>query len=129
MQSARDPPAEPGQVSHTRGMTTNHVSEVVRLADLATVNPVIDGHNFENCLIVGPAVMLVMSGTAIEGCDLGGDAVSIFWLVNPEVRNAVLGAIGVQNCSFRGCRFQNVGLAGPEELRTMLWQDATRGVE
>lgn len=110
-------------------MTTNHVSEVVRIADLATVNPVIDGHSFENCLIVGPAVLLAMDGTSIEGCDLGGDPIALFWLVDPDLRSKILGAIGIQNCSFRGCRFENIGLAGPEELRTMLWQDVTRGVE
>ena len=103
------------QSVHTGAMTTHHVSEVVRLPDLATASPMIDGHSFENCLIVGPAVMLVLGGTTISGCDLGGDAVALFWLVEPEDRPSVLGAIGARNCEFLGCRFENVGLAGTEE--------------
>lgn len=98
-------------MGHTWVMTTRHLSEVVRLADLATASPVITNQVFENCLIVGPAVIApIDGGFTLQGCDLGGSEDALLWDVSD--RPHLIGAIGLVDCHFIGCRFENVGLAG-----------------
>lgn len=92
----------------------------MRLADL-TVNTIeLNGYEFANCRILGPAVILPLGSTTIANC--GWDAPgmdAIFWEVTAG-RNAIVGAIAVRDCIFSGCTFQNVGLAGPASLRQIL---------
>ena len=95
-------------------------NDLVRLADL-TVNTVeLNGYEFANCRIVGPAVLLPLGSTSIASCEWDApDMNAIFWEITPE-RSAVVGAIAVVDCIFSACTFQGVGLAGPKELRAIL---------
>ena len=100
-------------------MRAEHVNEVVRIADLATATGVVVEHDFQGCLVVGPAVLVPLD-SAFLSCNLGGpDIDALFWLI-PESRKVVVGAVAVQRCRFDGCRFENVGFAGGETLRMEL---------
>lgn len=90
-------------------------NQVVRLTDLAVTQEILDGLTFENCLILGPAVVAPMGETVIEGSTFHGTAEGMYWPVSPD-RGVVIGAIGLNNCKFTRCRFERVGFAGPPEL-------------
>lgn len=69
---------------------------------------------FRNCRLEGPAVMLVLSGTTFDACDLGyssGDAKNL--LFRP-VGDKATGAIPFENCKFENCQFFAVGYTGGE---------------
>lgn len=92
---------------------------VVRLVDLAVVDDVIRGLRFTNCLVVGPAVIVPLGATSFVNSGFDGDQDSLLWELSPQ-RQSILGAIGVEDCSFAGCRFTRIGLAGPPELVSRL---------
>lgn len=83
---------------------------VVKINELVDKKGSIDGFEFSNCHIMGPAV-LVPSGCEFFGNSIGGQPDVVLW----EVADARIkaGAISVANCAFRGCTFVNIGLAGP----------------
>lgn len=92
----------------------------VRLSELAVVSDMLRGLTFENCTIHGPAVMLPLEGTSIQNCTFDGTAEGLIWVLE-EGRQMIIGAIGVQECSFFGCRFQGIGLAvRPEDRQKVL---------
>jgi hypothetical protein len=98
------PPAETRR-AHIR-------DEELYISDLARHEDKITAKVFENCLIIGPAVVTFI------GCDardsgFEGDAESLFIEV-PERR--VLGAIAFENCIFRSCRFRRIGIIGTPDL-------------
>ncbi|SFS15667.1 hypothetical protein SAMN04487783_2098 [Agrococcus baldri] len=79
--------------------------------------------DFVDAQIVGPAV-LVLGNTRFEGNTLlhrGAGTESLVWEVDDEVRPFVIGAIGLQGCSFTRCTFSLVGFAGPsDEIHKLL---------
>ncbi|MES2833107.1 MAG: hypothetical protein V4707_00195 [Pseudomonadota bacterium] len=82
---------------------------------------VIEGRTFTDCLIEGPAVMLVLEGTSFEGVNFGptaGDLRSM--LFTPMSGARAIGAIPVKNCTFRNCQFHTLGITGSETLLQML---------
>lgn len=102
-------------------------SEVVRLADLAIVRQILDGYEFRDCLLMGPAVVVMMDNITLNDCNLGGpDLPALFWLIE-ENRENIVGAIGFTNSTFEGCQFQMVGFAGKEDLRAKLTADLEQG--
>lgn len=95
-------------------------NEIVRLAELTVNTLTIEGLDFSNCRIIGPAILAFLEGVTIAHC--GWDAPgleAIFWEV-PHERGPVVGVVGVVNCTFSNCKFENVGVAGPPELRAVL---------
>jgi hypothetical protein len=101
-------------------------NDVVRLADLTVQGITVDGYEFVNCRIMGPAVV-VLQDSSIVSCGWDGpDVNSIFWEV-PDTRPLVIGAIAVINCTFSNCRFEGVGVAGPPQLREQLEQGFSDG--
>jgi hypothetical protein len=93
--------------------------EAVRLVDLVDPDLIIRDRLFEGQDMLGPAVMTPVSGTIIEGDTLWaipaeGNAESAIWERPPG--GYVVGVIGIENCTFRSCRFINVGLAGPPDF-------------
>jgi hypothetical protein len=92
-----------GRIAHRR--------EVIRVADLTVVRPFIEGHAFEDCLILGPAVLQLADENELIECSFDGDPVGILWVIPPD-RPYTIGAVGVRNCSFVGCRFSQIGFAG-----------------
>jgi hypothetical protein len=95
-------------------------NEVVRIADLTLNTSVLEGYEFSNCRIIGPAVLALLDDVSIIGCTWdtpGLDA--LFWEV-PPTRPVVMGAVGVSKCQFSNCNFELIGVAGPPELRAVL---------
>lgn len=84
--------------------------EVIRLIDRVSVRSLIENEDFENALIVGPAVIAPLERVTIADCSFDGDPTSLFIEV-PENR-FVLGVIGLRNVTFRKCEFRNVGIMG-----------------
>lgn len=91
----------------------SHVREVVRLADLVVASPSIRGHRFEDCLLLGPAVIATTGETVISHCTFDGEADELLWRVPPE-RKTIVGAIEAADCEFIRCRFSMIGFAGPD---------------
>lgn len=92
----------------------SYEGERVRIADLSqeTRPTVLQDFEFDKCLIVGPAVLLLIDYNEFPGCDFTNGQAS---LIPIEADRDYAGVIGVSNCSFRECTFQNVALAAPRE--------------
>ncbi len=90
-------------------------NDVIRLSELAGDDGIIDGHHFEDRHIKGPAVIVVQGDFSLLENEIKGDPDAFLWEISPE-RERVLGAILVKDCTFEGCTFTNVGIAGPPEV-------------
>jgi hypothetical protein len=97
------------------GAPTRHEDELVRTTELATVNDVLTDHEFVNCEIVGPAILVPLAGVEFIDSVFEGDPEAMLWEI-PEYRTRVIGGIGLQRCRFRGCRFSRIGFAGPPDF-------------
>ncbi len=82
--------------------------QTVRLADLTTVDDVLERLTFENCDVVGPAVVVLLGDTQVTDCHWTGDADAVLWPAHG--RQQVVGAIGLRNCLVTGSRFHRVGI-------------------
>ncbi len=87
--------------------------QTVRLGDLAALEDVLTGLTFENCEIVGPAVVALLGDTQVTDCHWTGDADAVLWPAHG--REQVVGAIGLKDCVITGCRFFRVGMLVPDE--------------
>lgn len=83
----------------------------VRLTDLVGDDAVLEGYQFTNCRLKGPAVLLIEGKLDLVENRVEGDPDAILWEVPPD-RERVIGAILVKDSTFEGCTFTNVGLAG-----------------
>lgn len=83
----------------------------------------IDGKTFTECLIEGPAVVAILAGVTLEGCNLGV-ATNPRSLLYKPMGEKLAGVIGLSNCRFVNCRFVQVGFTGSdgllEQFETML---------
>ena len=84
----------------------------------------IDGKTFTDCLIEGPAVMAVMTGTVFENCAMGTTTDVRNLLYRPVGQTKMAGVVGMANCRFVRCRFVQVGFTGTDELI----EDLTTGI-
>jgi hypothetical protein len=102
--------------------------EVVRIAELADDSTSMIKHRrFENVEIRGPAVLAPLGGVSIVECGFEG---SIDSLVITVPDGAVkLGVIGLEQVSFRRCRFRNIALIGTDELAQTIGRDVLRDDE
>jgi TIR domain len=90
----------------------------------------IENREFQDCEIIGPALIFPMDCT-FDHCGWGGDPDAILWEIPlrrvTEIRSngseasfyeptRKIGAIAVRNCTFRHCRFRGIGVAGPPAL-------------
>jgi hypothetical protein len=89
---------------------------VLRLCEQAGQEGAIRRCTFAACVIQGPAVIYpnrcqFYSPTfrSPEGLD------SILWDI-PVEKTTIVGAILVEDCIFRDCTFENVGVAAPAEM-------------
>lgn len=90
----------------------NHSNEdVVYLARIAGEEGVIKDRVFRDCRVVGPAVLLIDGEFEIYSNQFENTPEEFLWELSDE-RTRVAGAILVQNSSFEGCTFTNVGFAG-----------------
>ena len=89
-------------------------SQTVRLADLTVVTDVIESVTFENCIIEGPAVVVMLGNGTVSDSSFEGDLDSTIWVV-PRERQHVLGAVAMVNCNIIGCQLRRIGIAVPED--------------
>jgi hypothetical protein len=89
--------------------------EVVRLAELAGDEGVIEGVHFEDCHVKGPVVLVVQGDFSLVKNEIEGDPDAFLWEIPPD-RERVIGAVLIKDSTFEGCVFSNVGLAGPPEI-------------
>ncbi len=75
----------------------------------------IRGKTFTDCVIEGPAVMAVMSGTTFDGCAMGTTTDTNNLLYKPQGQK-LTGVVGMAECTFVRCRFVQVGFTGMDSL-------------
>jgi len=102
-------------VPHQYISDTHIKGRVLNLMDLVSpgTKPVISNRTIEDCEIRGPAMIYLSYGTVITHSSFDGDINSLFVEV-PENR-MILGAIGLENCVIRKCRFLALGIIGTRE--------------
>ncbi|GAB3656897.1 hypothetical protein GCM10027596_11660 [Nocardioides korecus] len=86
-------------------------NQTLRIPDLAVVDDVIRDVIFENCILEGPAVLVMLGDGVMKDCTFDGipDADTLIWEIPPE-RHMVSGAIVMINCQLLGCRIRRIGL-------------------
>ena len=91
-----------------------------RLADVSE-GGTISGKTFEDCTILGPAILAPKGTTMLQGHkwvirNRGGNV----WPLDPAEQEGHYlprdGSVTCENCRFINCTFDNVGLAQPKEL-------------
>jgi hypothetical protein len=92
-----------------------HRNEEIWLPELAGRGGIVDGHRFEDCHVMGPAVIVVQGDFSLVENEIEGEPDAFLWDISPG-RERVFGAILVKDCTFEGCDFTNVGIAGPPEV-------------
>lgn len=91
-------------------------NRVVKIMDLVSKEGGLEGYTFLNCQINGPAVLAFLDAVRFQHNSFDTpDWDAVLWEVLPS-RPRVIGAIGVTNCNFDGCRLTHIGIAGPPEL-------------
>lgn len=70
---------------------------------------------FTDCVIEGPAVMAVMTGTTFDSCDMGTTSDANNLLYKPQGKK-LAGVVGMAGCTFVRCRFVQVGFTGSDDL-------------
>ena len=104
---------------------THFEKEAIWLPQLAVVHwnagqMAIEGKTFTDCVIEGPAVMFVMTGTHFENCAMGTTTDVRNLLYRPLSQNKLAGLVGMSNCRFVRCRFVQVGFTGSDDLLAAL---------
>lgn len=82
--------------------------QTIRIADLAREEDIISGRTFEDCTILGPAVLGRLGTTLFHECFFDSNVDTLLIQLASEQR--VIGPIGVEHCTFRRCRFRRIGL-------------------
>lgn len=113
----------PALSASARGeVTSPPVENLVRIADEARADWIVEGRVFEDCIILGPAVLLPFGVNEITGGLIEGDPEAIFWESDQPGRG-LTGAVVIKNCTFKNCRFVRIGFVGEsgslEKLRAI----------
>jgi hypothetical protein len=87
-----------------------YTGEVIRIALVAGDEAAIRDKEFADCDIHGPGILYLGDGATLDGGTWDGPLDALLWEIPPG-RSVVIGAIHVENSSFIGCRFTNVGIA------------------
>lgn len=82
----------------------------VVLTDLVGVPPVILDTEFEDCVLVGPALVAALGPLELSDSTLPNG--HFIWEF-PAPEGEMVGVIGLGQCAIRRCRFEGVGLAVP----------------
>jgi hypothetical protein len=84
-------------------------------ACMAEGKTTISDRTFRNCVIVGPAVVLVLDNVQFNNTNFGQPGSDVRAIVlRPASPTQVVGAIPVTHCTFDGCRFLGLGFTGPD---------------
>jgi hypothetical protein len=103
----RDQLLAQNQESDLSGSVLHH--QTIRLGDLPMDGQgIVRGKRFEHCVIKGPGLIAVLTGTNLVGLKFQGSADSLVW-VAPQ--GPVIGAVGLEYCQFLDCRIERVAVA------------------
>ena len=80
----------------------------------------IEGRTFTDCVLEGPALMLILEGVHFEGTNFGPTGGDIRNMLFQPMGDVGIGAIPIRNCTFTNCRFNTLGITGNEDLLRML---------
>ena len=86
----------------------------------------IENKTFTDCVIEGPAVVLMGDGVAMDGCHMGVASDPAMLLLRP-VGKTVNGVIGFKNCKFVRCRFAQIGFVGDDRFIEEFQQNLANG--
>ena len=100
-----------GGFSTAEQLTGKFISGQTFNISLITHNGKIEGRTFEDCIIHGPAVLVISGVGHLHECMFDGPA--SFITTDAET---VIGPIHILDTSFRKCRFVNVGFLGTKEI-------------
>jgi hypothetical protein len=104
------------------------LADLYRAVAQAGAGGVIEGRTFVDCVIDGPALVLVLDGTQFDGVDFGPCDGDIRGMLFRSLNGTMaVGSIPVRNCVFRNCRFHNVGFTGNDDLLRMLSEQVRVG--
>lgn len=81
---------------------------------------IIEDRVFSNCLIEGPALMLVLEGVHFESTNFGPTGGHVRNMLFRPLGDVGIGAIPVRNSTFRNCSFHVLGITGSDELLQLL---------
>ncbi|MDI1327657.1 MAG: hypothetical protein PSV23_12770 [Brevundimonas sp.] len=87
----------------------------------------IEGRSFADCVLEGPALMLVLEGVHFQSTNFGPTSGDMRNMLFQPMGNMGIGAIPVRNCTFTNCRFNTLGITGNEELLKMLIEQVPVG--
>ena len=81
----------------------------------------LEDRTFEECDIVGPAVLMTLPNCKLQECHWerpAGSPEEVLYWYKPSYRNHVLlyGSIILENCVFRRCRFILTGIVASDEM-------------
>lgn len=112
------------ELSETRfTRRTIHIADFAReVAGLNWKDAVINDRVFEDCHIVGPAVLVPMNTGRVGGFTFvdcrWDESTTAFWVPAENIEQALTGIVGLEDSVFRECRFTRVGvLMSVEEVR------------
>ena len=88
--------------------------DVTRIADRVGADSKIVNSTFKDTILVGPAVVALLDNVHLERCRF--DAPIDVMLIEIEPNRMVTGIVGIQNCKFEDCVFQNIAIIGPPEV-------------
>lgn len=111
-------------MSHSLAGKREYRNEAVRIADLTVNTSMITDITFVNARVIGPAVLAPLGSTSIMHSGFGSpDLDTPFWETTSD-RQALVGAVGVVDCTFSNCMFEGIGWAGPPSLRKLFESSA-----
>lgn len=80
----------------------------------------LEDRTFTDCVIQGPALMLVLDGVHFDAVNFGQTGGDMRNMLFRPMGDVGIGAIPVRNCTFTGCRFETIGITGGDDLLQML---------
>lgn len=99
-----------------------NLSDLYRSQLHAGGGAIIEGRTFTDCMIEGPALMLVLDGVHFDSTNFGETGGDVRNMLFKPMGTMAIGAIPVRNCTFKACRFNTLGITGAEDLLEMLTQ-------
>lgn len=80
----------------------------------------LEDRTFTDCVIEGPALMLVLDGVHFDSTNFGQTGGDMRNMLFKPMGDVGIGAIPVRNCTFLRCQFQTIGITGNDTLLQML---------
>ena len=93
---------------------------VVKIADLVDSRSLVEDRKFEDCEILGPAVLAPLNSVHFLNSSFDGTFGGIFREV-PEGQ-LLVGVIGLQRVVFDRCKFTNIGIVATHEFITLAYE-------